>query len=134
MPPASVVDKTVGSRIRSRRIELDLSQEHLASALGTTAAQIEFWEAGTRRIGATRLHTLSKILDVPPGFFFEARYPDIFSREEGQITPLPPESLLDSAPSPEALFRAFAGIKDRADRQVVIDLAEMLARMKSRWN
>jgi transcriptional regulator with XRE-family HTH domain len=135
MPPTGLVDKSVGSRIRSRRIELGLSQEHLASALGTTVAQIGVWEAGTSRIGATRLRALTKILDVPPGFFFEETYPESFNREEGPIIP-PPESLLGSAPSREALrlFRAFAGIKDRADRQVLIDLAEALAGTKSRRN
>ena len=135
MPPASLVDKSVGSRIRSRRIELDLSQEHLASALGTTVAQIESWEAGASRIGATNLRTLTKILDVPPGFFFEEMYPENLNREEGAIISRP-ESLLGSEPSLEVLrlFRAFAGIQDHADRQVLIDLAEALAGTKSRRN
>jgi len=135
MPPASLVDKSVGSRIRSRRIELGLSQEHLANALGTTVAQIGSWEAGASRIGATNLRTLTKILDVPPGFFFEEMYPENFNREEGAIIS-PPESLLGSEPSLEVLrlFRAFASIKDRVDRQVVIDLAEALAGTKSRRN
>jgi transcriptional regulator with XRE-family HTH domain len=135
MPPASLVDKFVGSRIRSRRIELGLSQEHLASALGTTVAEIAVWEAGTSRIGAGRLRTLTKILHVPPGFFFEETYPESFNREQGPMMP-PPESLLGPAPSLEALrlFRAFAVIEDRADRQLVIDLAEALAGTKSRRN
>jgi transcriptional regulator with XRE-family HTH domain len=135
MPPASLVDKSVGSRIRSRRIELDLSQEHLASALGTTVAQIESWEAGTSRVGAIKLRMLTQILDVPPVFFFEEAYPESFNREEGEIAS-PPESLLGSEPSLEVLrlFRAFAGIKDHADRQIVIDLAEALAGTKSRRN
>ena len=135
MRPASLVDKSVGSRIRSRRIELGLSQEHLASALGTTVAQIESWEAGTTRIGATKLRTLTKILDVPPRFFFEEMYPASFDREEGPIIS-PPESLLGCEQSLEVLrlFRAFAGIEDRVDRQIVIDLAEALAGTKSRRN
>ena len=135
MPPAGLVDKSVGSRVRSRRIELGLSQEHLASALGTTAAEIGVWEAGTSRIGATKLRTLTKILDVPPGFFFEETYPESFNREEG-ATISPPESLLGSEPSLEVLrlCRAFAGIEDHADRQIVIDLAEALAGTKSRRN
>jgi transcriptional regulator with XRE-family HTH domain len=133
MPPASLVDKSVGSRIRSRRIELGLSQDHLASALGTTVAQIGSWEAGTSRIGASRLWTLAKFLDVPPWFFFEETYPESFNREDGPTISPGPDPLLGSEPSLEVLrlLRAFAGIEDSADRQVVIDLAETLAATKS---
>ena len=65
------VDKHVGSRVRMRRLMLDMSQEKLGSALGLTFQQVQKYEKGTNRIGASRLQHISEILQVPVAFFFE---------------------------------------------------------------
>ena len=65
------IDKYVGSRIRVRRQTLGISQRKLAHALGVTFQQIQKYENGTNRIGASRLQQLSQVLQVPPAFFFQ---------------------------------------------------------------
>ena len=65
------VDKYVGSRVRMRRIMLGMSQEKLGEALDLTFQQIQKYEKGTNRIGASRLQQISDILQVPVSFLFE---------------------------------------------------------------
>jgi transcriptional regulator with XRE-family HTH domain len=65
------IDKHVGARVRMRRVLVGLSQEKLGDALGITFQQIQKYEKGTNRIGASRLQEASKILGVPVNFFFE---------------------------------------------------------------
>ena len=65
------VDVHVGARVRLRRIVLGLSQERLAEALGLTFQQVQKYERGTNRIGASRLWDLSRVLEVPVSHFFE---------------------------------------------------------------
>jgi transcriptional regulator with XRE-family HTH domain len=64
-------DQHVGSRVRMRRIMLAMSQEKLGAALGLTFQQVQKYEKGTNRIGASRLQQISHILQVPVAFFFE---------------------------------------------------------------
>jgi transcriptional regulator with XRE-family HTH domain len=65
------VDQHVGSRVRMRRMMLGMSQEKLGDALGLTFQQVQKYEKGTNRIGASRLQHISYILQVPVAFFFE---------------------------------------------------------------
>src|SRR6202162_2630320 len=65
------IDKHVGSRVRMRRMMLSMSQEKLGGALGLTFQQVQKYEKGTNRIGASRLQQISQILQVPVAFFFE---------------------------------------------------------------
>ena len=65
------VDKYVGSRVRMRRIMLGMSQEKLGEALGLTFQQVQKYEKGTNRVGASRLQQISEILQVPVSFLFE---------------------------------------------------------------
>ncbi len=65
------IDIYVGTRIRFRRTMLGLSQERLAEALGITFQQVQKYEKGLNRIGASRLWDLSQVLDVPVDFFFD---------------------------------------------------------------
>src|SRR5215471_12385881 len=64
-------DRHVGRRVRMRRLILAMSQEKLAAALGLTFQQVQKYEKGTNRIGASRLQQMSHILQVPVSFFFE---------------------------------------------------------------
>ena len=64
-------DKHVGARVRMRRMMLSMSQEKLGDALGLTFQQVQKYEKGTNRIGASRLQHIAQILQVPVSFFFE---------------------------------------------------------------
>ncbi len=67
----SPIDSHVGSRVRLRRTLLGLSQEKLGEALGLTFQQVQKYERGVNRIGASRLFDLARVLDVPISFFFD---------------------------------------------------------------
>lgn len=74
---ASPIDVHVGSRVRLRRTLLGMSQEKLGEALGLTFQQIQKYERGVNRIGASRLFDLARVLDVPIGFFFDDMSPEL---------------------------------------------------------
>ena len=65
------IDKHVGSRVRMRRMMLGMSQEKLGDGLGLTFQQVQKYEKGTNRMGASRLQNISRILQIPVTFFFE---------------------------------------------------------------
>ena len=65
------IDVHVGNRIRLRRTLLGLSQEKLASMLGLTFQQVQKYERGMNRVGASRLWDIGKVLEVPINFFYE---------------------------------------------------------------
>ena len=65
------IDKHVGARIKLRRALLGMSQEKLGEALGLTFQQVQKYERGANRVGASRLFDLSRVLDVPVSFFFD---------------------------------------------------------------
>ena len=67
----SPIDTHVGGRIRLRRTLLGMSQERLGEALGLTFQQVQKYERGVNRVGASRLFDLSRVLDVPISFFFD---------------------------------------------------------------
>jgi transcriptional regulator with XRE-family HTH domain len=77
--PSNPIDGHVGSRVRQRRTLLGLSQEKLGDALGLTFQQVQKYERGANRIGASRLYQISRVLDVPVAYFFE----DIIEPELG---------------------------------------------------
>jgi Helix-turn-helix len=54
-----------------RRMMLAMGQQALGAALGLTFQQVQKYEKGTNRIGASRLQQISHILQVPVAFFFE---------------------------------------------------------------
>lgn len=70
-PRAGLVDMHVGRRIRLRRTLLGMSQEKLGEALGITFQQVQKYERGANRVGASRLYDLASALDVPISFFFD---------------------------------------------------------------
>ena len=78
------IDIHVGSRIRLRRNMLGMSQERLGENLGITFQQIQKYEKGTNRVGASRLQAIASILSVPVAFFFE----DAPGRENGNASGL----------------------------------------------
>src|SRR6188768_3164333 len=108
------IDKHVGSRVRMRRMMLTMSQEKLGDALGLTFQQVQKYEKGTNRIGASRLQQISNILKVPVSFFFEGA-PSLLPDGEGGFKDAPsPAYVSDFLATSEglALTRAFTKIKD----------------------
>src|ERR1700748_3402291 len=82
----SPIDVHVGSRIRLRRTLLGMSQERLGESLGLTFQQVQKYERGVNRVGASRLFDLSRVLDVPISFFFDDM-PDSLSMAFGGNPP-----------------------------------------------
>lgn len=65
------IDIHVGQRIRLRRTILHITQQQLADMLGLTFQQVQKYEKGMNRVGASRLWDISRVLEVPMGFFFD---------------------------------------------------------------
>ena len=122
------VDKYVGSRVRMRRIMLGMSQEKLGEALGLTFQQIQKYEKGTNRVGASRIKQISEILQVPVSFLFDGG-PTGIANAEGAGDDASPSYISDFLATSEglALTRAFTGIADSKLRRSIVDLVEQIA-------
>ncbi len=122
------VDKYVGSRVRMRRIMLGMSQEKLGEALGLTFQQIQKYEKGTNRVGASRIQQISEILQVPVSFLFEGG-PSGTTNAEGFGEGTSPSYISDFLATAEglALTRAFTRIGDAKLRRSIVDLVEQIA-------
>ena len=125
------VDVHVGSRVRYRRMIIGMSQEKLGEKMNLTFQQIQKYEKGTNRIGASRLFQLSKILEVPVGYFFEDAFAHAAPAHamHGLHEPEQEGYLLDFLNSREGLDlnKAFARIQDPKVRRRVIDLVRALS-------
>lgn len=121
------IDIHVGGRIRLRRNMLGMSQERLGENLGITFQQIQKYEKGTNRVGASRLQAIASILEVPVAFFFED------APGGAKVDGLSEESattyVVDFLSSTEGLRlnRAFVRISDPKVRSRIIDLVRALA-------
>jgi len=125
------VDIHVGSRVRLCRTLKGLSQQKLAQALGLTFQQVQKYERGANRIGASRLFELSQILEVPPSFFFEGA-PMMDGETASDVTGLsePEQAPFDS----EKLFRreilefvrAYDRIRDPSVRKRLFELVKAI--------
>lgn len=123
------IDLHVGSRVRMRRMLLGMSQEKLGEALGVTFQQVQKYEKGMNRIGASRLQDIAKILEASPSFFFEdaptggGEPQGGFS--EGKSAGFVVEFL--STVEGLQLNKAFATIKDPKVRKRIVDLVVAIA-------
>ena len=119
------IDKHVGSRVRMRRMMLGMSQEKLGDSLGLTFQQVQKYEKGTNRIGASRLQQISLILQVPISFFFEGAPPPP-GRPQGLGEAPSPAYVTDFLATSEglALVRAFMRIENTKLRRRLVDLVE----------
>ncbi len=120
---ANSVDGHVGSRVRLRRLELGMSQEKLADQLGITFQQVQKYERGTNRIGASRLHQIAIVLQSPITYFFEGATDSAIPRT-GDVSPLA-QALSD--PATVRLVRAFANISDPHLKQKAVGIIEAIA-------
>lgn len=123
------IDSHVGSRIRLRRNMLGMSQEKLGEALGITFQQIQKYEKGTNRVGASRLQAIASILGVPAAFFFE----DAPGQEPAGGRGFAEDSSVAyaaefcSTAEGLQLNRAFARIADPKVRRRIIELVKSLS-------
>jgi transcriptional regulator with XRE-family HTH domain len=127
------VDRHVGTKVRMRRILLGMTQEKLGEALGLTFQQIQKYEKGTNRIGASRLQQISTTLQVPPSFFFAGAPSTDDAADEGADTSVcdaPRASdVLEFIATVEGvrLNKAFAQITDAKVRKRIVELVTTLA-------
>ena len=123
------IDKHVGSRVRMRRMMLSMSQEKLGDALGLTFQQVQKYEKGTNRIGASRLQQISIILQVPVAFFFEGAPELPGSRGSSGKDAPSPTYVADFLATSDglALTKAFMRIPDPKLRRRIVDLVEQIA-------
>ena len=127
------VDIHVGSRVRLRRMLLGMSQEKLGERLGLTFQQVQKYEKGVNRIGASRLFDLSQVLQVPIQFFYEEAPGSLeqaafvhgqgFADRHGESTIV---EFLNTRDGLE-LNRAFVRIQDQKVRRTIVDLVRSLA-------
>jgi transcriptional regulator with XRE-family HTH domain len=131
----SPIDIHVGSRIRLRRTLLGMSQERLGEALGLTFQQVQKYERGVNRVGASRLFDLSRVLDVPISFFFDDMPESLTNTYGGQASRRATgyseshDGFADDALNRREtleLVRAYYRITDPAVRKRVFDLIKSM--------
>lgn len=124
------IDVHVGRRVKMRRILIGMSQEKLGDRLGLTFQQVQKYEKGANRIGASRLWDLSRILGVPVRYFFEGLRTEAGAPAEGFAEEAQPDYVLDFVQSSEGvqLIKAFVRIKDDNVRRGIVNLAKTLAK------
>jgi transcriptional regulator with XRE-family HTH domain len=122
------IDSHVGARLRMRRVVVGMSQERLGAALNITFQQIQKYEKGANRIGASRLQELARILQVPPAYFFDGA-PSGEASAAGFAESGASSYVVDFLSTSEALQlnRAFALIRDPIVRRRILDLVTSLA-------
>lgn len=121
------IDVHVGSRIRLRRMMLSMSQEKLGDALGITFQQVQKYEKGTNRVGASRLQHIATILGVPVGFFFEDA-PNTPQEAQGLAEAGVSDYVVDFLSTSQGLQlnRSFMKIRDPKVRQKVVELVQAM--------
>ncbi len=128
------IDRHVGARVRMRRLLVSMSQERLGEALGITFQQIQKYEKGANRIGASRLQQIAKILGVPVEFFFDGA-PSGDAALSAGFGDMPQSGFVSDFMSTSEgvqLTRAFVRIGDQQVRRRIIDLVEALAASQPR--
>ena len=127
------IDIHVGNRVRIRRMMLSMSQEKVGNALGISFQQVQKYEKGTNRLGASRLQHLAQILQVPIAYFFEgapqARARSTQTRQPADEFGAFVTELL-SKPHGLAMVMAFAKIKSRKVQDSIVQLAENIVTMQ----
>ncbi len=127
------IDAHVGARVRLRRTLLGLSQEKLGDALGLTFQQIQKYERGANRIGASRLFDLSRVLDVPVSFFYDDMSTDLTETTPGKIADARDHANADQDLDPMAkretleLVRSYYKVSDPMVRKKIFELVKSLS-------
>lgn len=121
------IDRHVGSRVRMRRMMVSMSQEKLGERLGITFQQVQKYEKGTNRIGASRMHQIATILGVPVAFFYEGA-PGGDASAAGFADSGNPAYVSDFMATSEglSLAKAFMKVSDPKLRRRIVDLVEAM--------
>lgn len=131
MPSAApnIIDIEVGNKMRLRRRTLGITQKKLADSVGVTFQQIQKYEKGTNRVGASRLLQIANVLSVSASFFFQNGMQTVF-KDEDQAEPHPYSDLLSFLETSDGseLNTAFAGIRSPAVRARIVALVKTIAK------
>jgi transcriptional regulator with XRE-family HTH domain len=121
---ANAIDKKIGQRVRTRRLEIGMSQERLAELLGVTFQQVQKYEKGVNRIAASRLHDIALSMDMPIAKFFEG----LGGRASTGVAESSKDYIDDALATPEGaqLMSLFASIKSKKVRRQVLELVKAL--------
>ncbi len=121
---ANAVDRRIGQRVRSRRLEISMSQERLAELLGVTFQQVQKYEKGVNRIAASRLFDIAASLDMPVSRFFEG-----LTAGRAGVAEEARDFAGDVLATPEGvqLMSLFASIESLKVRRRVVELVRALA-------
>jgi transcriptional regulator with XRE-family HTH domain len=117
------IDVLVGTRIRTQRLIREMSQTDLGDHLGVSFQQVQKYEKGKNRVGASRLQTIAKVLDVPVSFFFAEDNASRHANEENTDAVF---NLLNTSRTIK-LVKDFSRIKDPALQQSIVSLVEKVA-------
>ena len=118
------VDRHVGDRVRMRRMIQGMSQKSLGDALGLTFQQVQKYEKGTNRIGASRLQHIASIQQVPISFFFEGAPGSSYALDETQSSYV---SDFLATSDGIALTKSYMCIKNAKLRRSIVDLVKQIA-------
>jgi transcriptional regulator with XRE-family HTH domain len=128
------IDIYVGARLRQRRTLLGMSQGKLGDSVGLTFQQIQKYERGANRIGASRLYDLSQVLDVSIAYFFEGMPDEITQNRYKEVT----AHLISDVSAFETddmtrretleLVRNYYKVPNKVVRKRLFDLAKVLAK------
>lgn len=123
---ANALDKRLGQRVRTRRLEIGMSQEKLAELLGVTFQQVQKYEKGVNRIAASRLFDISAAVDMPIARFFEGL---TSARGGGGAAYAVDDHIHDALATPEGaqLIAMFAAIKNSKVRRRVVELVKAIS-------
>jgi len=116
-------DQAVGRRIRARRLAKDMSQTDLATQLGLTFQQVQKYEKGTNRVGASRLRRIAEILEAPITYFYSVS-------DQRASTTTEILGFVDNAWTLR-LIRAYSRIENPSLQQVLLELTERIAGEKT---
>jgi transcriptional regulator with XRE-family HTH domain len=123
------IDIHVGSRVRMRRMMVGMSQEKLGEALSLTFQQVQKYEKGTNRIGASRLHQIASALGVQIEFFYEGAPLSEGAPMSGFAEAPNPPYMNDFLSTSDGLqlMRCFVRVKDPRVRKRIVELVEAFA-------
>ena len=122
-------DVHVGTRIRTRRLALGMSQEKLADGLGLTFQQVQKYEKGINRVGASRLQAISAVLEVPISYFFDGAspLPSSARKKAGEAPPTDFVTEFLATADSHKLIKAFLRIKEPVVRRSIVRMVEAVS-------
>jgi transcriptional regulator with XRE-family HTH domain len=122
---ANPIDQHVGARIRMQRMVGGLSQTKVGKAVGVTFQQVQKYEKGVNRVGASRLQQIANVLKVAPDFFFDGASVKAVGNSGSKETAVIERFI--SSRDGIALSKAFSNIGDAKTRRSIVALVERTA-------